>query len=373
MTSNIEENDAINNNSMGNQKSASNDSTINPQLIDSHCHVQDEAFDHSARNRLVAVLFVCSIFLIIELIGGFLSNSTAVMTDAAHMAIDLGSFLISLTAMYLGTKRPPRKLSYAYARADVLGALISIQAIWIVTTILVYTAVRRCIHQNFEVYANEMITVSALGVLFNIIMYFVLHGNALGKLMPHGHSHDDKYEDIERLNNDISSDVNSNINNNINIRAAMIHIIGDFIQSVGVLIAAILIKINPDYKLADPICTFIFSILVIFTTVTIMREIVIVLMEGVPDGVDYQKIVDDLCAIPGVRNTHSLHVWSLSLNKTALSVHIATDNSEDAMTILNEAQTLLRREHSINRTTIQVELYNKAIINSCDNCRGPGS
>ncbi|CAF1659434.1 unnamed protein product, partial [Adineta ricciae] len=111
MSSNIEGNDAINNDSIGNHKSASNDSTINQQLIDSHCHVQDEAFDHSARNRLVAVLFVCSIFLIIELIGGFLSNSTAVMTDAAHMAIDLGSFLISLTAMYLGTKRPTRKLS----------------------------------------------------------------------------------------------------------------------------------------------------------------------------------------------------------------------------------------------------------------------
>ncbi|CAF1310175.1 unnamed protein product [Adineta ricciae] len=104
-----------------------------------------------------------------------------------------------------------------------------------------------------------------------------------------------------------------------------------------------------------------------------MREIVIVLMEGVPDGVDYQKIVDDLCAISGVCNIHSLHVWSLSLNKTALSVHIAADNTEDAMTILNEAQTLLRREHSINRTTIQVELYNKAIINSCDTCRGPES
>ncbi|UJR07009.1 hypothetical protein I4U23_011298 [Adineta vaga] len=371
MANNIEENNGINNCSMNNNELISNDSTVNLQLTDTHCHVQDEAFDHDARNRLVLVLFVCTIFLVIELIGGFLSNSTAVMTDAAHMAIDIGSFLISLIAMYLGTKRPTRKLSYAYARADVLGAFISILAIWVVTTILVYAAVRRCIHQNFVVYPTEMIIVAALGVFFNIIMYFVLHGNALGKLLPHGHSHDDKYEELGDDNHDISSDVNSNVNKNINIRAAMIHVIGDFIQSVGVLIAAILIKINPDYKLADPICTFIFSVLVIFTTVTILHEILIVLMEGVPADVDYQKVVDDLLAIPGVHNMHSLHIWSLSLHKIALSVHIAIDHSKDSMAILNEAQSVLRCKHSINRTTIQVELYNKEIIDSCDNCRGP--
>lgn len=368
----------------------SNDIPLHPRSSTVHCHVPDEKFDYTARNRLIVVFILCIGFMVVEIIGGVLSNSTAIVTDAAHMCIDATSFIISLAAIYLGRKRPTRKLSFGYARAEVLGALLSVLTIWIATGILVYMAIQRCINQNFEVKPVEMIVVASCGVIFNIIMFFVLHNNACGSSIPHhGHSHGDSHGhshgghhnhsheheslDVDVISGDNHEDVckQSKPGKNINVQAAMIHVIGDFVQSIGVLLATILIKVNPKFKLADPICTFIFSILVLITTITIMRDIILVLMEGAPSSVSYTQIIDDLLRLPGVRNAHSLHIWSLSLQKTALSVHIAIDDEQNSLKILNEAQELLRHDHSITRSTIQIELYDEQIMNSCENCRQP--
>ncbi|CAF3569855.1 unnamed protein product [Rotaria socialis] len=362
-----------------------------------HCHVPDDKFDYGARNRLILVLIICIVFMVIEIVGGIISNSTAVITDAAHMAIDVASFLISLTAMFLATKRPTKRLSFGYIRAEVLGALLSVLAIWLVTGVLVYMAIERCINQKFEVKPLEMIIVASCGVVFNIVMFFVLHADVCGTSLPHGHSHghnhshshghdhdhssDDTLENVDTMIN--SSPLVANIvtgqrregakktTKNINVRAAIIHVIGDFVQSVGVLCAAILIKFKPEYKLADPICTFIFSVLVLFTTITIMRDIIFVLMEAVPPHVNYSRVVDDLLRIPGVRNAHSLHIWSLSMQRAALSVHVAINPDIDPLTVLYQAQEMLRNTHSIVRTTIQIEHYDEHVISSCEDCRRP--
>jgi zinc transporter 2 len=360
----------------------SNDIPLRSRSLTIHCHVPDEKFDYAARNRLLAVLVLCIGFMIIEIIGGILSNSTAVITDAAHMCIDGVSFMVSLAAIYLAKKRPTQKLSFGYIRAEVLGALVSVLMIWVATGILVYMAIERCIHQSFEVKPTEMIIVASCGVLFNIVMFFVLHANTCGNSISHhghshrgnhGHSHNDDVLVVDNTSRHNHEDVvKQTISlNNINVQAAIIHVIGDFVQSVGVLLAAILIKIKPECKLADPICTFVFSVLVMITTITIMRDIIRVLMEGVPSNVNYKKILDDLLRLPGVRNAHSLHIWSLSLQKIALSVHIAIDVDQDYLTVLNDAQEMLRREHTITRVTIQIEPYDEQIMNSCETCRRP--
>ncbi|CAF1191149.1 unnamed protein product [Rotaria sordida] len=339
------------------------------------CHVSDDKFDYNARNRLIIVFVLCVIFMIIELVGGIISNSTAVASDAAHMSIDAVSILISLVSIYLTRKRPTQKLSYGYIRAEVLGALLSVLTIWIASGILVYMAILRCIDQTFEIKPTEMIIVSAFGVFFNIVMFAVLHFDICSHgISHHGHTHNHNHlhDDQSSVMNIESQHENSKqikSSENINVRAAIIHIAGDFLQSIAVLIAAIIIKVKPEYKLADPICTFIFSIVVAITTFTVMRDIIFVLMEAVPSNVNYTKITDDLHRLSGVRNAHSLHIWSLSMQRTALSVHLAIDNEHDHLTVLNEAQEMLRRQHSITRVTIQIEPYDEYIMNSCENCR----
>lgn len=114
---------------------------------------------------------------------------------------------------------------------------------------------------------------------------------------------------------------------NINVRAAYIHVIGDFLQSFGVLVAAIVIYYKPEWNIVDPICTFLFSILVLMTTFTIIKDTLLVLMEGMPKGIDFNDVQNIFMNIPGVKKVHNLRIWALSLDKTALSAHIAIRKS----------------------------------------------
>ena len=139
---------------------------------------------------------------------------------------------------------------------------------------------------------------------------------------------------------------------NVNVRAAMIHVIGDIIQSIGVLIAAIIIFFFPDYTICDPICTFLFSILVMFTTIPIVGDCVNVLMEGSPQNIDTEKVINDINKIEGVEDTHDLHIWSLSLGKPALSVHLKTTQPSNT---LKKATKLIKDKYQIFHSTIQVE------------------
>jgi len=159
---------------------------------------------------------------------------------------------------------------------------------------------------------------------------------------------------------------------NINVRAAIIHVFGDLIQSIGVLIAAYVIKYRKDdsYLIADPICTFVFSILVLGSTVTVFRDVLTVLMEATPRDVDYNKLKFDLENIPGVEAAHSLHVWCLTLDKFALAVHLAVSSPHKQL-ILEQASTMLQQKYQIHHTTIQVEDFVEQDMSSCSRCIGP--
>ncbi len=144
------------------------------------------------------------------------------------------------------------------------------------------------------------------------------------------------------------------VEQNINVRAAFIHVLGDGVQSCGVVIAAILIWVNPAWHIADPICTFLFSLLVLFTTTRLFKQIMGVLMEGVPQGIDPVDVEKSLQQVSGVAEVHDLHIWSLSVGKPCLSVHLLLLDDE-SHSALKEAHTVLARRHNIYHSTIQVE------------------
>jgi len=145
-------------------------------------------------------------------------------------------------------------------------------------------------------------------------------------------------------------------NEDVNVRAAFIHVLGDCLQSVGVIIASALIWYNPDWRIADPICTFLFSIVVLTTTIGLMRQSLGVLMEATPDGIDSEKIEAALRAIPGVSDVHDLHLWSISVGKISLSTHLRVGPGLGACDgVLQSAHQLLVRQFHILHSTIQVE------------------
>lgn len=405
--------------------------------IYTHCHVQsgenDDSLgagkvDASARRRLILASVVCLIFMVAEIVGGILSNSLAIATDAAHLLTDFASFLISLFALWLGSRPASKKMSFGWYRAEVIGALVSVLMIWLITGLLVYIAIERLITNEIEIDPTIMLITAAAGLLVNIIMACTLHSHGHHH-HGHGHSHHDHVNDDEpscgsvdhqtiiknssesinllidtgsdhdKTNPDLEKrEHDNNIqwpNNakapiangqspphdnhhrpvkhrkqeNINIRAAFIHVLGDFIQSLGVLIAAAVIYFYPDYAIIDPICTFFFSVIVLLTTLNVVRDAINVLMEGIPNGVNFHEVMAKLTEQKGVIKVHNLRIWSLTMDKIALSTHIVIDTNQVSQSeALDSANDMLKRTYGFMEITIQVEEF-RDDMRDCTHCQ----
>ncbi|XP_046339384.1 zinc transporter 2-like isoform X1 [Haliotis rufescens] len=368
-----------------------------------HCHDDTELgkVDKGARRKLIIASVLCLLFMIGEIAGGFLAHSLALISDGAHLLTDFASFMISLLALYLGTRRSTKKLSFGWYRAEVLGALVSILLLWVLTGILCYSAGLRIVEDNYTIDAEIMLITAACGVFFNVVLGVTLHqsghGHSHGGMShahSHGHSHsiaskpdrgfdygsltDDsghshsrpKYGSISEANHEAHTETQESKkkDSNINVRAAFVHVVGDLLQSVGVLIAAFIVYFKPEWKIADPICTFLFSVFVVVTTVTILRDILVVLMEGTPRNINFADVRDAFFTVKGIKDIHDLRLWSLTLNKTALSVHIAVEKDADPLKVIKVASFLIQKKFGLTETTMQIEEYTTDML-MCLHCQ----
>ncbi|XP_006883556.1 PREDICTED: zinc transporter 2 isoform X1 [Elephantulus edwardii] len=318
-----------------------------------YCHAQRDPGSHCdpkkqrARRQLYAASAVCLLFMIGEVVGGYLAHSLAIMTDAAHLLTDFASMLISLFSLWMSSRPATKTMNFGWQRAEILGALLSVLSIWVVTGVLVYLAVERLMSGDYEIEGGTMLITSGCAVAVNIIMGLLLHQSG------HGHSHD-----------------TSEQQENPSVRAAFVHVTGDLLQSLGVLVAAYILYFKPEYKYVDPICTFLFSFLVLGTTLTILRDVVLVLMEGTPKGIDFTAVRDLLLSVEGVEALHSLHIWALTVTQPVLSVHIAIAQNADAQAVLKAASTQLQGKFHFHTMTIQIENYSED-MKECQKCQGP--
>ncbi|XP_050345291.1 zinc transporter 2-like isoform X2 [Nymphalis io] len=348
--------------------------------VERHCHrSRNEEIDKRARRKLIIASVLCVIFMIGEIVGGYLSNSLAIATDAAHLLTDFASFMISLFSLWVASRPATRRMPFGWYRAEVIGALTSVLLIWVVTGVLVYMAVQRVIYKEFEINATVMLITSAVGVAVNLVMGLTLHqhGHSHGG-GGHGHSHGGNnpvLNNKERSDSDAessSSHQHEHHTENINVRAAFIHVLGDFLQSFGVLIAAIVIYFQPEWNLVDPICTFLFSVLVLITTFNIIKDTLLVLMEGSPRGLDFQEVANTFLSLPGVVRIHNLRMWALSLDKTALSAHLAIRNGVSPQKVLEQATRLVHDKYNFFEMTLQIEEFNDG-MEECSQCKMPQS
>ncbi|XP_069815949.1 proton-coupled zinc antiporter SLC30A8 [Dendropsophus ebraccatus] len=313
-----------------------------------HCHNNNtKAYDarqkehNMAKKKLYIAAAICLAFIVAEIAGGYIAGSLAVVADAAHLFVDLSSFLISLCSLWLTSKPATQRLTYGWYRAEIVGALFSMITVWVVTAVLVYLACERILQPDYTIDGAVMLMTSACALGANVVLALVLHNTG------HGHSHSGGQH--EHMAPDYQPQTNASV------RAAFIHVIGDLFQSVSVLISALIIYFKPQYKIADPICTFIFSIFVLATTITVLRDILLVLMEGVPRGINYSAVKQSILAVNGVKSVHSLHLLALTMNQVILSVHVATDVSEESMRILKDVSKNIFDNYPFHSVTIQVE------------------
>ena len=359
--------------------------------------------------KLIKISVFCFVFMCVELIGGYIAGSIAIMSDAAHLLSDLAGFIISLISLYIVATPANKDLTYGYHRAEIVGALASILIIWVLTLWLIKEAVERIFYPQ-PIIGLIMIGIAVCGVIFNLIMSKILDNNSDGSHTHlhlfhnhgHSHSHEDSADESENGNrhNDHKhwhglehnhkqehehnngnfynkSDFPMMESNNLKepliqknneedsssdtkeasplIKAAYIHIIGDIIQSVGVILAAIVIYLFQDYypriRIFDPICTFIFAIIVIITTIPVSKECIHILMEGTPTKINLKNLLKELRKIEGVIDVHDIHVWSLNMGRISCTVHIVAKDRQKTL----EKANIICNKFGIKHCTIQIE------------------
>uniref|UniRef100_A0A3B5MM01 Probable proton-coupled zinc antiporter SLC30A4 n=1 Tax=Xiphophorus couchianus TaxID=32473 RepID=A0A3B5MM01_9TELE len=323
-----------------------------------NCNKKRERIRHRrVMKRLIVAAVLYLLFMTGEIIGGYVSNSLAIMTDAVHLLADVIGILFSLLALWLSTKPPTKRFTFGLHRLEVVSAVLSVLLIYILTGFLLYEAVLRTVHQDFDIDGDVMLITAAVGVAVNLIMGFLL--NQGGHLHSHG-SHS-------------AGSGQQRPSGSLAVRAAFIHALGDLLQSVGVLIAAYVVRFKPELKLADPICTYIFSVLVLFTTVRIIRDTIVIVLEGVPRHLDTQRIKEDLLKLEDVQSVDELNVWALTADKTAALVHLqltpsSANNWEDVQA---KARHLLLHTYGLTRCTVQVQSHRQRTVRNCAQCQQP--
>jgi zinc transporter 2 len=365
--------------------------------------------NNASKNKLIRVLCVSCMFFIIELTGGLISGSLALLSDSFHLLSDVIGFLISLIAVIVSQRKPTKKYSFGYHRAEIIGALLSLVFIWVLTIGLVIGAIDR-LKNPVEINSKIMLITAVIGVFINIVLAFTLHshdhghshGHSHGHDHGHGHDHSHIHEDSHEEHIDINVHTSDNYNShsstqtndcnsehhdentstghniienykkeNINVKAAIIHIFGDLISSLGVVLAATIIYFDPSKVYIDPICTFIFSIIVIFTTINLLKQTLSVIMESTPEQIDSDEVIKDIKEINGIIDIHDLHIWNITIGKPAIAAHIMVKNEglnvEEYKRILNNAQYILCTKYGIHHTTLQIEYLDDESIYLLEN------
>ncbi|XP_066479421.1 proton-coupled zinc antiporter SLC30A8 [Tiliqua scincoides] len=319
-------------------------------ILAHHCHNHSKAHEHrkreqhQAKYKLCAALVICLIFVIAEIIGGQIAGSLAVFMDAAHVLVDLMSFLISIFSLWLSSKSPSKRLTYGWHRAEILGTFLSIIIIWVLAGVLTYLAIMRLLHSRYEIDAMVMLITSGCAVIANIILILTLHQAGSGKF----HRTQPTTDQSSGLEPKLTSA-------NTGVRAAFVHAVGDLSPSISVLISALIIFFKPEYKMADPICTFVFAIYVLGTTITILRDIFQVLMEGTPKGFSYDSVKERILVMDKVKNVHNLHLWSLTMTQHVISAHIVTVDTVDKQQTLKDITAALFDIYGFHTVTLQIE------------------
>lgn len=287
--------------------------------------------DQALHKRFITSIILTSLILAAEIIGGIWSGSLALLSDAAHVFSDIFALGLSYFALRLASRPPDDRHSYGWHRAEVLAALVN-GASLVVIAIGIWVEAYKRWQSPVEVRSLEMMVIAIIGLLVNVAVAFILGGH------DHGESA-------------------SRVKTNLNVRSAFLHVLGDLISSLGVIAAAILIRLTSQQWI-DPLVSILIGVIILVSAYRVLRSSLHILIEGVPEGLSIHKIKSSICTLPEVETVHDLHVWNLSSEQVALSAHvILSDQTGSAQEeVLGRIRDLLEKEYGIHHTTLQLEV-----------------
>lgn len=283
--------------------------------------------NHShSRNKktlLVAFLIITS-FMVVEAVGGYLTNSLALLADAGHMLSDSISLGVGYLAFSIGEKAADQMKTYGYKRFEILAAVFNGVTLVLISLYIFYEAYHR-FSDPPEIATSGMLAIAIIGLLVNILVAWILMRGGDTK-------------------------------KNLNLRAAFLHVLSDLLGSVGAITAALLI-IFFGWAWADPLASVVVAILVLISGWRVTKEALHVLMEGTPKNVDLEQVAQAIEALPAVKSIHDLHVWSITSGKNAMSGHVVIKEHisfKESQQVLREIEQALL-ELKIGHVTVQLE------------------
>lgn len=289
-------------------------------------HSHDHHHDHTQganKKALTISLILIASFMIVEVIGGVLTNSLALLSDAGHMLSDAISLAVALAAFKMGEKAADSARTFGYRRFEILAAVFNGVTLIVIAVFIIAEAAGRFVNPP-EVATTGMLIIAFLGLVINIVV---------AKILMSGDTHD-----------------------NLNMKGALLHVIGDLLGSVAAIVAALSIMFF-GWGFMDPLASVIVAILIAVSGFRILRQSLNVLMEGVPENIDVDTIINTINNIEGVEDAHHLHVWSISSGMNALSVHVVVNgtlNVHETQKIIHRIEEQMKHEN-IEHVTVQVE------------------
>ena len=295
-----------------------------------------KSLDNHSRDRsdrltrpLVIAMAITATFTLIEFVGGLLSDSLALMSDAGHMLTDTIALGLSLAAVRIALRPPTEEKTFGFLRAEILAAFINGSTLVVITLVIFYEAAQRLLNPP-EIDAPLMLVVAVAGLAANAAGVFVLRDRS---------------------------------KSNLNVRGASLHMMGDLLSSVGVILGALLIMFF-GLQSVDPILSILIGAVILFGAWRLISQSTMILLESVPSHVRLNDVKESLLGIEGVVEVHDLHIWTLSSGLHALSAHILVKDQmvSNCSAVIEKCEDLLSKEYAISHTTFQIE---------CQSCTDP--
>lgn len=290
----------------------------------SHSHGFSATGTAKHRKRLVAVLGITLAVVLVQLIGALVSGSLALLADAGHMLSDAAGVFIALLAAWIATRPASDQRTYGYQRAEVLAALAN-ALVLIVIAVLIFTEAIRRLGSTPEVQTDIMLAAAVLGAVANLVSLLILRGAQKESL---------------------------------NVRGAYLEVLGDLLGSIAVIAAAIVIMVT-GYQAADTVASIVIAFMILPRAWHLLRDVVDVLLEASPKGVDVQLIREHILAVDGVVSVHDIHIWTITSGMPVFSAHVVVEDgalgARGADRVLDKLVSCLGQHFDTEHCTFQLE------------------
>ncbi|SDH67358.1 cobalt-zinc-cadmium efflux system protein [Alteribacillus persepolensis] len=285
-------------------------------------HLNHVKTQRQSKKTLWITLCLTLFFTIVEIVGGLLSNSLALLSDSAHMISDVFALGLSMTAIYMASRKPNEKYTFGFLRFEIIASFINGLALAVIAVGIFIEGIRRMIYPE-SINLSLMLTIAVIGLIVNIVLTYVL-------------SRSTKHEE------------------NLNIKSALWHFIGDLLSSLGIIVAAILIYFT-GLAVLDPIISMVIGGIIFTGGARIIRESYLILMESVPQKFDLDEIREEIRKVDGVEDVHEMHLWTVTTDHYSLTAHVFIQKDTPPLRTISAINKVLKETYNLEHNTIQVE------------------